>query len=157
MSDAPIHMILEYEDGRRLTYALVRPTQSEQSTQQAAQIEPDFPRDPLAKSIATLITPKQIGMIRALAKEAGVDAQEECQSVLRCKIEELSKRAASSFIDYLKTINTEGVPEHVCDCGEPAQRKEGIREKGDKKGQPYVAYCCSRPRATGCRYWKWAD
>ncbi len=61
-----------------------------------------FPRDPLAKSMADLVTPKQLGMIRALAREAGVDVEEECQNVLRCKTEELSKRAASSFIDHLK-------------------------------------------------------
>jgi hypothetical protein len=61
-----------------------------------------FPRDPLAKSMADLVTPKQLGMIRALAREAGVDADEECMNVLSCKTEELSKRAASSFIDHLK-------------------------------------------------------
>jgi hypothetical protein len=63
-----------------------------------------MPRDPLAKSMADLVTPKQLGMIRALAREAGVDAEEECQSVLRCKTDELSKRAASSFIDHLKGL-----------------------------------------------------
>jgi hypothetical protein len=61
-----------------------------------------FPRDPLARSMADLVTPKQLGMIRALAREAGVDADEECTGVLGCKTEELSKRAASSFIDHLK-------------------------------------------------------
>ncbi len=64
----------------------------------------EFPRDPLAKSMADLVTPKQLGMIRALAREAGVDVEEECQSVLRCRTEELSKRAASSFIDHLKSL-----------------------------------------------------
>src|SRR4029453_17693246 len=44
----------------------------------------EFPRDPLAKSMADLVTPKQLGMIRALAREAGVEVEEECQSVLRC-------------------------------------------------------------------------
>ncbi len=67
----------------------------------------DFPRDPLAKSMADLVTPKQLGMIRALAREAGVDVEEECQQVLRCRTEELSKRAASSFIDHLKNSQTE--------------------------------------------------
>jgi hypothetical protein len=67
----------------------------------------DFPRDPLAKSMADLVTPKQLGMIRALAREAGVDVEEECQQVLRCRTEELSKRAASSFIDHLKNLQTE--------------------------------------------------
>ncbi|MBA3766462.1 MAG: hypothetical protein H0W99_05645 [Acidobacteria bacterium] len=66
-----------------------------------------FPRDPLAKSMADLVTPKQLGMIRALAREAGVDVEEECQTVLRCKTDELSKRAASSFIDHLKGLHTE--------------------------------------------------
>lgn len=65
----------------------------------------EFPRDPLAKSMADLITPKQLGMIRALGREAGIqDVDEECQAVLRCKTDELSKRAASSFIDHLKAM-----------------------------------------------------
>lgn len=71
----------------------------------------DFPRDPLAKSMADLVTPKQLGMIRALAREAGVDTEEECQSVLRCRTEELSKRAASSFIDHLKRAQQESAVE----------------------------------------------
>jgi hypothetical protein len=66
-----------------------------------------FPRDPLAKSMSDLVTPKQLGMIRALAREAGVDVEEECQTILRCKTDELSKRAASSFIDHLKGLHTE--------------------------------------------------
>ncbi|MBA3713458.1 MAG: hypothetical protein H0W76_13580 [Pyrinomonadaceae bacterium] len=71
-------------------------------TQGAGPQVDEFPRDPLAKSMADLVTPKQLGMIRALAREAGVDVEEECQTVLRCRTEELSKRAASSFIDHLK-------------------------------------------------------
>ncbi len=67
----------------------------------------DFPRDPLAKSMADLVTPKQLGMIRALAREASVDADEECQQVMRVRTEELSKRAASSFIDHLKGLQNE--------------------------------------------------
>jgi hypothetical protein len=67
----------------------------------------DMPRDPLAKSMADLVTPKQLGMIRALAREAGIDADEECQQVARCRTEELSKKAASSFIDHLKGLQHE--------------------------------------------------
>jgi hypothetical protein len=67
----------------------------------------DFPRDPLAKSMSDLVTPKQLGMIRALAREANVDVEEECQQTLRCRTEELSKRAASSFIDHLKNLQGE--------------------------------------------------
>lgn len=64
----------------------------------------EFPRDPLAKSMADLVTPKQLGMIRALAREAGIDADEECRQVMRVSTEELSKKAASSFIDHLKSL-----------------------------------------------------
>jgi hypothetical protein len=71
----------------------------------------DFPRDPLAKSMADLVTPKQLGMIRALAREAGVDVEEECQATLRCRTEELSKRAASSFIDHLKRAQADSAVE----------------------------------------------
>jgi hypothetical protein len=66
-----------------------------------------FPRDPLAKSIADLVTAKQLGMIRALARETGVDHEEECQAVLGCKTDELSKRAASSLIEHLKKLSEE--------------------------------------------------
>jgi hypothetical protein len=74
---------------------------------EGAAPQSEFPRDPLAKSMADLVTPKQLGMIRALAREAGVDVEEECQSTLRCKTDELSKRAASSFIDHLKNLQAE--------------------------------------------------
>ena len=69
----------------------------------------EFPRDPLAKSMADLVTPKQLGMIRALGREIGIDIEEECQAVLRCRTEELSKRAASSFIDHLKGMQQDAV------------------------------------------------
>jgi len=68
----------------------------------------DFPRDPLAKSMADLVTPKQLGMIRALAREAGVDMDEECQQQMRCRTEELSKKAASALIDHLKGLQQGG-------------------------------------------------
>jgi hypothetical protein len=61
-----------------------------------------FPRDPVARGTNDLVTPKQLGMIRALARQAGVEAEGECLEHMRCKPEDLSKRAASSLIDYLK-------------------------------------------------------
>ena len=73
-------------------------------TQGAGPQPGEFPKDPLAKSMADLVTPKQLGMIRALAREAGVDPDEECQQVLRVRTEELSKKATSSFIDHLKSL-----------------------------------------------------
>jgi hypothetical protein len=41
-------------------------------------------------------------MIRAISRESGIDADEECQNVMQCKTDELSKRAASSFIQHLQ-------------------------------------------------------
>jgi len=76
--------------------------ESEVIEQTGSVAQSEFPRDPLAKSMSDLVTPKQLGMIRALAREAGVEVEEECQAVLRCRTEELSKKAASSFIDHLK-------------------------------------------------------
>jgi hypothetical protein len=65
-------------------------------------------RDATAKSQGDLVTPKQLGMIRALAREAGVDEDEECERVLRCKTDSLAKKAASSFIDHLKGLGQGG-------------------------------------------------
>jgi hypothetical protein len=79
--------------------------ESEVIESQGAGPQPgEFPRDPLAKSMSDLVTPKQLGMIRALAREAQVDADEECRQTMRVTTEELSKKAASSFIDHLKGL-----------------------------------------------------
>lgn len=64
-------------------------------------------RDPLAKSMGDLITTKQFGMIRGLCRELAIDADEECDSLLRCRTEELSKKAASSFIEHLQGLQKE--------------------------------------------------
>jgi hypothetical protein len=61
-----------------------------------------FPANPVAKSLSDLVTAKQLGMIRALAREMGIDADEECNAVMNCRTDELSKRAASSFIQHLQ-------------------------------------------------------
>jgi hypothetical protein len=74
----------------------------------APDLSVQFEGDPVAPSLATLVTPKQLGMIRALAREAGVDYELECQEQLGCKAEEMGKRAASAFIDYLKLLSERG-------------------------------------------------
>lgn len=61
-----------------------------------------FPQDPRARGMNDLVTPKQLGMISRMAREAGVNAEKECHQLMACKLEDLSKRAASSLIDYLK-------------------------------------------------------
>lgn len=74
---------------------------------EGAVTKSQFPRDPLAKSIADLVTAKQLGMIRALSRETGIKHEEECQAVLGCNTDELSKRAASSLIEHLKKLSEE--------------------------------------------------
>lgn len=63
-----------------------------------------FPRDPVAKNIAEMATTKQHAAIRAIANVNGVDAEALCQELFTCKLAELSRRAASAYIDHLKTI-----------------------------------------------------
>ncbi len=63
-----------------------------------------FPANPIAKSLSDLVTAKQLGMIRAIAREINVDADEECQNVMQCKTDELSKKAASGLIQHLQDL-----------------------------------------------------
>ncbi len=63
-----------------------------------------FPSNPIAKSLSDLVTAKQLGMIRAIAREINVDADEECRNAMQCKTDELSKKAASSFIQHLQDL-----------------------------------------------------
>lgn len=57
-----------------------------------------------AKTLNDMVTPKQLWMIRSLCREMGEDADEmwEKFSDNTCGLEEMSKRAASGFIDHLK-------------------------------------------------------
>jgi hypothetical protein len=64
----------------------------------------EFPADPVAASLSDLVTAKQLGMIRAVSREIGVNADEECNSLVRCKTGELSKKAASAYIQHLQNL-----------------------------------------------------
>ncbi|MEN3336207.1 MAG: hypothetical protein V7641_5572 [Blastocatellia bacterium] len=68
-----------------------------------ATAQSQFPRDPVAKTMADLVTPKQLVAIRAIANAHGVNAEAQCLELLKCRPEELSRKAASVFIDYLKS------------------------------------------------------
>jgi Rad52/22 family double-strand break repair protein/SWIM zinc finger len=76
-------------------------------------ISPSIARDPRPKTLGDLVTPKQLWMIRNLGREIGCNVEQECQSLLQCNLEEISKRAASSFIDYLKRLQQEDRPEEL--------------------------------------------
>jgi hypothetical protein len=55
-----------------------------------------------ASTLGDLIRPKQIWMIRNLGRQLGLDADKECSSILHVPLEEISKQAASMFIEHLK-------------------------------------------------------
>lgn len=57
---------------------------------------------PLARSSNELLTSKQMGMILALGQGLGIDVEQECQSLFGCRLDAISKRAASAFINYLQ-------------------------------------------------------
>lgn len=59
---------------------------------------------PIAKSLGDIITGKQLGMIRAIAREVNTDAEKECDQMFHCAVGELSKRAASDLIDHLQNL-----------------------------------------------------
>lgn len=67
-----------------------------------------FPSEPVAKTMADLVTPKQLVAIRAIAHAQRVNAEAECVKLMGCRPEELTRRAASAFIDHLKSIPAEG-------------------------------------------------
>ena len=75
--------------------------------------EDGFPTQPVARSLGELVTAKQLGMIRALGRELRIDADEECNSVMSCRTDELSKTAASSFIKHLQDMQRPGEVERV--------------------------------------------
>ncbi len=77
----------------------------------------DFPSNPIARSLSDLVTAKQLGMIRAIARDLGLDADEESVSVMNCKTDELSKRAASSLIQHLQDLQKQN----------PAQNQAPLR------------------------------
>lgn len=61
--------------------------------------------DAVAKSLGDMVTAKQLGMIRAIAREVNIDAARECSQLMHCSIEELSKRAASDLIEHLQNLH----------------------------------------------------
>ncbi len=73
-------------------------------------IEAQATIDPIAKSIGDMVTAKQLGMIRAIARASAIDAERECSQMMRCRIDELSKRAASDLIAHLQNLQQNKFP-----------------------------------------------
>ena len=60
--------------------------------------------NPMAQNLGDMVTAKQLGMIRAIAGEINIDPDEECNTVMHCSTDELTKRAASSLIQHLQDL-----------------------------------------------------
>jgi hypothetical protein len=77
-------------------------------------------RDPVAKNLVDMLTSKQLAMIRGLAKEKDINAEEVCKQVMNCSIDELSKRAASDLIEHLSSLATGHDPMSRADVPVPS-------------------------------------
>lgn len=73
-----------------------------EARQQQGRREAEAARDPHAKTLNDLVSPKQLWMIRNMAREQGVDPDQMAQDLLKCRLEEVSKKSASVIIDKLK-------------------------------------------------------
>lgn len=73
-----------------------------ETRQQQGQRQAEIGGDPRAKTLGDIVSPKQLWMIRSMAKEQGVDPEQMAQDLLKCKLEETSKKSASVLIDALK-------------------------------------------------------
>jgi len=65
------------------------------------------PRDPIAKTLSDLISPKQLALINRLAKTLKLDPESACQEMYQAKLNEISRRAASALIERLNTMMQE--------------------------------------------------
>lgn len=78
--------------------------------EQPTETVTSFNGDPIARTMSEMVSTKQLGMIRAVAREANVDGDLACRNLMRCEVNELSRRAASFFIDHLRELDTQAVP-----------------------------------------------
>lgn len=108
-----------YNQEQQLQQETVQQTQApQQQQQQAFQPEnqkatgqmADKPEDPIARNLTDLVTAKQLGMIRGLAKEMELDEDAVCKQVFNCSTIELSKTAASYLITYLQKNQSSAQP-----------------------------------------------
>ena len=77
------------------------------SIEQEESGTPSRSADLVALTVGDLVTGKQLGMIRGLAREAGLDADEESRRVMKCSVDELSKRGASDLIEHLRGLQSD--------------------------------------------------
>jgi len=75
------------------------------ATSERANNRPQTPGafDPIARTQGNLITPKQLSLIRTLAKRARLDPEVLCQETFHAGLGEISRKAASALIEHLQT------------------------------------------------------
>ena len=61
-------------------------------------------RDAVSKTLGDMVTAKQLGMIRVIGRESNIDVSHVCTKMMNCRVDELSKRAASDLIEHLQNI-----------------------------------------------------
>ncbi len=61
-------------------------------------------RDAVSKTLGDMVTAKQLGMIRVIGRESKIDVFHECTKMMNCRVDELSKRAASDLIEHLQNL-----------------------------------------------------
>lgn len=82
-----------------------RKSENTETEAEPAKELPAFPANPIAMNLSDILSGKQLRMIRAVARERGIDAEKECSRKMNCAVNELSKRAASALIDHLQTMD----------------------------------------------------
>jgi len=100
-------------------------------------------REPQAKTLEDLVTPKQLWMIRNLGRELGIDVERECEIRVKAKLEEISKTAADKFINYLKELSAAAKEEAA--PVEPEPPKPAPVQQSPANGAPNV---------TATEFWK---
>lgn len=61
-----------------------------------------FTGDPIARTYNDLRTPRQLSALYKIDSQTTIDVDAKCMELLGCKVEDLTMRAASFLIGYLK-------------------------------------------------------
>jgi hypothetical protein len=95
------------------------------------------PTAPVARNLDDLVTAKQLGMIRAICRELGLDPDEVCTEELGCKTDELSRKAASWLIGYVQDLQKERDTQFP--KARPFHRDQSLNANGNSNGSSGVS------------------
>lgn len=83
---------------------------SEEQAARQAPRERMITGEAIARNLGDMVTAKQLNMIRSLGREKRIDPEAVCADMFACRIDEISKRAASDLIDRLQELQPQAVP-----------------------------------------------